>query len=174
MQKKRGYKTVILIALMMALNCANASFPTSSFHISADHSEWKQSNGEMLLVGHVFLDQSNTTLRADRLIVNMDKNHKIDAAHATGKPAIFNYNPQDSARAISAKAQTIIYHPKNQTVELIGQAQASQNHNTISGGHILYDITNGHLISDAGDSGRTTITLEQNEFNFSKKKQTPA
>ena len=170
MNHKVVNKTVTIVSLMMLFfYCTNVlALDTDKLKTAKFISDAFQNNnktGISIFTGHVKMTQGSTQLLANKVIVHSNKNNKISRVIATGKRAEYNTLPKQGDKILVAKANTIDYYPQLGKVILIGDANVTQGNNSFSGPHIVYNVTQQVVISDARKGSRTTIFIKQDGSN---------
>jgi lipopolysaccharide export system protein LptA len=127
--------------------------------IESDRAQFDQINGVAVYHGHVVVDQGFRRLLADKLVIERDNNNQIKVMIATGSPARFRSQEDPNRPEGSGKAKTIKYYPGLDKVDLINDAQLTQNGDTISGPFLTYDFSKEILKSKSSKKQRSTVII---------------
>lgn len=129
-------------------------------HIEADNAEFNRITGVSTYAGNVIVTQGSSQLLADKVVTQGDKNNNVIDLIATGNPAHYQAQPDPARPVMKIHANTIHYHVKEKYLELVENAQAVQNKDTIDGPHLIYHLVEQTLTSPGKLAGRTTIVLQ--------------
>ncbi len=142
--------------------CAQTAIPDSEqpVNIQADNAKFDNEQGIAVYNGNVTIDQGSRHLASDILTIKRDHNNKIKIMIASGNPATFHSQTDPQGPIGSGKAKTIKYYPKQDSVDLIDDAELTQNGDTITGPVLNYNFTTGNLKSKGSPKARTTVTLQ--------------
>ena len=94
--------------------------------ITADSGTFNQKTGIGTLEGHVKVDQGNTHLRANKVLIYQNKKHGINKLIAIGNPAKYSAIPKGSNNPVFAQSKTIEYNPTTQQVTMKGKIVIQQ------------------------------------------------
>ncbi len=160
----------VIISFIMLLFYSINSFSLNTDKLKAatfisDSFQNDNNTGVSIFIGHVKMTQGTTHLLADKVTVYSNKENKIRRAVATGKRAEYYTLPKKGDKWLVAKANTINYYPLQGRVILTGNANVTQGNNSFSGAHIVYNITQQIVISEAEKGSRTTIIIKPNGSN---------
>ena len=133
--------------------------------IESNQAEFDDGKGTAIYIGNVVVDQGSRHLTADKLTIYRGKDNKISKMIAVGHPARFHSQPNPEKPAGRGKANTIKYYPNEDKVDLIDNAELTQEGNTVNGPFLVYFFETGVLKSKGTAQRRTTVILE------SKKKE---
>ena len=109
--------------------------------------------------------QGENTLHSETLIIKKNISDEIDLLIATGNPA--NFNTIENQEATNAKANTIKYYPKKDTIELISNAIISNRDDLIKGDKLNYNLKTKNLNSKESKQ-RTTVIISPKTSNLKK------
>lgn len=109
------------------------------YSFSSDSLTYDNKAHTLTYTGHVKIDQETTHISGDKLIIYLTAHNKMTLAVDTGHPATYTSASKTIANKLKATASTITYNPNKQLIYLDGHAFVTQNHNTISASHIIYD-----------------------------------
>ena len=147
--------------LCLAPNCAIAVDDAEQpVHIKSDKVNFDHNSGIALYSGNVKVNQGSRRLQSDNLTIKRDKNNKINVIIATGKPATFK-SQEDPKKPVSfGKANTIKYYPQAEKVDLLDEAELTQNGDTIQGPILNYNFITGNLKTKSSKHSRATFILQ--------------
>jgi len=129
-------------------------------NIKSDKVNFDHSSGVALYTGHVTVDQGSRHLLSDNLTIKRDKNNRIKEIIAIGKPATFK-SQTDPKKSISyGKANIIKYYPQQEKVDLLDDAELTQNGDTVQGPILNYDFVTGRLKTISSLDQRATFILQ--------------
>ena len=132
------------------------------FYLSSDEADISQSKNKGLFKGHVKIDQGSSHLRSAEAETHGDENNKLVKAIAKGnqqKKAHFWTILTQNQPELHAWADIIYYFPKQNRIELVGNAEVSQGDNTFKAPKIIYDTEKQHILTERQENKRTTITF---------------
>lgn len=128
-------------------------------HIEAEHAEVDQNAGTVVYTGAVQAQQGTMRVSADRLTVEVE-DQKVVRITAEGKPAKYQQIVDEERGLVKADARTIVYHTRQEQVDLKGEAFLEQGGNEISGELIHYDIVAGRVQAESGDDDRVRVIVQ--------------
>lgn len=104
--------------------------------------------------------QPQGTLRSDQAVVQF-RDDGIAGGTATGKPAIFEFQPTDARATVRGRADRIVYDAQSDSVQLSGDARVSDGPNVeVSGPLLVYNIRDEQLQgASPGERRRLHITV---------------
>lgn len=160
-------KITQIVCLSLGVLSASSSFALPSdrdqmLYITADSAEMNYKTGISTYQGNVKLDQGTTKLRSENMtIISKELQfNELERIIAKGKTAYYETKPEPEDPLLVGTANTIIYKPKDGSLELHDHAVAKQENNVIKGERIDYDINNRHVRSSGGKQQRTTIFID--------------
>lgn len=131
----------------------------------ADHVFFNYDNGTTIYSGHVNMTQGTTHLTADKVTVFKDKYGHIDQVIAEGSPAHYATLPDQQKKPLDAAGDTIKYYPQQKLAVIIGNGLVMQGMNSLQGSHIIYNMANETVVSDAGAGDKkSVIVLQPNDL----------
>lgn len=150
----------LLWLLSFSAIAARAEDSEQPVNIKADQANFEHDDGVAVYTGHVSVDQGSRHLLSDTLTIKRDKNNKIKVIIAVGRPASFK-SQANSNKAIShGRANIIKYYPQQDKVDLLDNAELTQNGDTVQGPILNYDFVTGNLQSLSSIDQRTTFILQ--------------
>lgn len=160
-------KNTHIICLLLGILSMSSSFALPSdrdqmLYITADSAEMNYKTGISTYQGNVKLDQGTTKLRSENMtIVSKELQfNELERIIAQGKTAYYETKPEPEDPLLVGRAKTIIYKPKDGSLELHDHAVAQQKNNVIKGARIDYDINKRHVRSSGSKQQRTTIFID--------------
>jgi lipopolysaccharide transport protein LptA len=116
---------------------------TEPYYFVADSVTYLSKAHTITYIGHVKVDQGQTHITGNRLVLDLTASNKVTRMVDTGHPATYITQLKNRPGLVHAKADKITYDQIHQMVYLDGHAYVDQNHNTIRAAHIRYDKKNG-------------------------------
>lgn len=149
-----------LFVLMAATGAGTAhALPEDAdqpIHIRADSAEVDQQAEQVVYRGSVQVNQGTLLVTADEMTIEYEA-QKVVRIIATGTPAHYRQQLETDDDLVKADASTIVYHTKDERIDLRGNASLEQQGNTLTGDLIQYDIVAGKV--DASASGSDPIKM---------------
>jgi len=125
-------------------------------HIRADSAELDQKGDRAIYRGSVQVDQGTLRVTADTMTIERE-NEKVVRIIAVGTPAHYQQQVEADQEQVKANASTIIYHTRDERIDLKGNANLEQEGSTVAGDLIVYDIVAGKV--DATSVGDTPVRM---------------
>lgn len=149
----------LLPIILISFCCIAQAITTNKapIQIVSDKANFDNKKGVATYYGKVIITQGENILHADKLIVQSNHSKQISTMTATGNPANFHSVKDDSKP--NGNAKTIIYYPQSDIVELIGNANLTQNQDTIHGPKLVYNLSTEELQSDSSKTQRSTVII---------------
>lgn len=143
-------------ALVLAVGAQAAALPDDrSQPIKVQAKKLEANRGENLSVysGNVVITQGSLQIRADRVEVHGNEDGEINRVIATGKPAHFQQQVQQSQTPVKARARRIEFTVASDELHLTGSAHVDRDGNTLTAEKIDYDLTSEQMQAQgqAGD-----------------------
>ncbi|KUJ83256.1 lipopolysaccharide transport periplasmic protein LptA [Microbulbifer flavimaris] len=126
--------------------------------VDADHFDGNRSKNLFVYSGNVQISQGTLQIRADRVEVHGTAQGEIQKVVATGKPAHFQQQVQQSQAPVKAKASRIEFRVNADELQLSGNAHVDRDGNTLSAEKIDYDL-NSEQIEAQGQSGNGRVEM---------------
>lgn len=145
----RGNSTTLIIGCLALLTIPSFSLAktakqdTTPYYFVADSVTYLSKAHTITYTGHVKVDQGDTHITGDKLVLDLTAGNKVVRMIDTGHPATYTTQLKNRPGIVHAKADKITYNQTQQMVYLDGHATVDQNHNTIRAEHIRYDKKNG-------------------------------
>lgn len=127
--------------------------------IESDRAELDQNSGTVVYTGSVHVVQGTIEVTADELTMLVE-DEKIVRITARGSPAHYQQELEADKGLVKADALTIVYHTRDERVDLEGDAYLEQGGNEIAGELIHYDIVAGRVSAKAGDEERVKVIVQ--------------
>lgn len=154
---------------VIALPISAAALPVMAqsqapVEVEADRLDLDQRAGTAVYSGNVDIRQGNMQLRGDRVEIQRNDAGELSRAVATGGRAYIRNQLEDQASPMEGWAKRIIYHVAERRVELIDQAELTQQADRFEGGRLEYFIDQGVVQARSDVSGsepqRIRMTLQ--------------
>jgi lipopolysaccharide export system protein LptA len=95
--------------------------------VAADSASFNEKTGIATYRGAVVIRQGTLEVRADELVITVDKAGNVTTTAAQGKPARYQQQTDPKKGLVTAEASRIDYDLKNETITLSGQARLKQD-----------------------------------------------
>lgn len=128
-------------------------------HIRADHAEIDQQAQRVIYRGAVQVDQGTLQVTAAEMIVEY-QDQQVTRITAHGTPAKYRQQIDEESGEVNADARTIIYHTRDERLDLEGEALLIQDGNEITGERIRYDIVAGRVDAESGPEAPVRMILQ--------------
>ncbi|MFU8895907.1 MAG: LptA/OstA family protein [Gammaproteobacteria bacterium] len=130
--------------------------------ISADQAESRDldfSRGSWLFLGNVRISSPMGQIESARASVSFT-DHRLHKATAEGSPATFSRTlPEPENRTVTGTANRIVYDLVEGELELAGKAMLRDGLREVSGGRLVYRITEDRLIASTDDEGIDRVRI---------------
>lgn len=166
----QNLKAALLLMLLLptSWNLWAASFdPNTPVQIQSDTASIDQIKRLAIYSGNVVMTQGIQVLHADKITAQQDGGNVIIA---TGKPATFKGQRNNSPQPVYATAQTIYYYPDKQLLVLEGNALLQQAEDKFAAPILSYQIDTQMITANKQSNERPTITIYPKAKNDPKKK----
>jgi lipopolysaccharide export system protein LptA len=158
---RRGYARGALLALL-AFPLGVQALPEDSdqpIHIRADTAEIDNQAERVIYRGSVQVDQGTLRVTAETMTIDYE-DQKVVRITAVGNPAHYKQQIELDEPEVHADALTIIYHTRDERIELKEQARLEQEGSTLAGDLIIYDIVEGKVDATAEADAPVRMTLQ--------------
>ncbi|WP_237057782.1 lipopolysaccharide transport periplasmic protein LptA [Microbulbifer sediminum] len=108
--------------------------------------------------GNVVITQGSLQIRADRVEVHGNPEGEIRRVIATGSPAHFQQQMQQTQNLIKARARRIEFKVNSDELQLTGDAYVDRDGNTLAAEQIDYDL-NSEKMQAQGQSGDGRVEM---------------
>ncbi len=160
--KKKSHSIVYSFLLLPSFTLANTqATPAIPYYFVADSVVYLSKAHKIIYTGHVKIDQGQTHITGDQLILNLTTDNKITQMVDTGRPATYTTVLAGHPGVLYARANRITYQQQQQIVYLDGNAFVDQNHNTIRAEHIRYDKQDGIVHTHGSPQNSSTYIVVQ-------------
>lgn len=130
--------------------------------VSADQAESRDldfSQGSWLFQGNVRIRSPMGEIESASATVSF-ANHRLNKATAEGAPARFSRTiPAPESRVVTAEANHMVFDLSRDELELAGQAVLRDGVREVSGGRLLYRISEDRLIASADAEGTERVRI---------------
>jgi lipopolysaccharide export system protein LptA len=147
---------------LLVISTAALGLPEDSdqpIHIRADTAEIDNQEERVIYRGSVQVDQGTLRVTADTMTVEYE-DQKVVRITAEGNPAHYKQQIEADEEEVHADALTIIYHTRDERIELVERASLEQEGSTLAGDLIIYDIVEGKVDATAKDDAPVRMTLQ--------------
>jgi lipopolysaccharide export system protein LptA len=128
-------------------------------HIRADTAEIDNQAETVIYRGSVQVDQGTLRVTADEMTIEY-ADQKVVRIIAVGKPARYQQQIETDEELVHADALTIIYHTRDERIELQEEANLEQEGSTLAGDLIIYDIVAGKVDATAREDAPVRMVLQ--------------
>ena len=140
-----------LLTIIALPSSALESDKYQPINIEADRAEFDRKAGTAAYFGNVVLQQGSLIIYADKISL-IREGEELKEAVATGKPARFQQQLDDSDKLTRARSQTMRFNTNQQKVTLLKEAFLKQGENSFSGEQIIYDTEKERVSARASTS----------------------
>lgn len=159
----------LTIGLLLALASAGtvSADNRQPIQIEADRLTVEEDSGISTYSGNVAVSQGLLNLRAETVEIHSadDEITRIIATvpESAAQPARFEQLSDGRRERVEGEARRIIYHVREDRLELLGKAMLSQaDETTVSGDAVNYDASAGRVNATSSESDRVRTTIRQN------------
>lgn len=133
-----------LALIMSSLHLPALALPDDNqqpINIQSDRATQKSVDGSEIIeyFGHVVMTQGSLQINGDHIVIH-SKDRKITKIKAQGNPARFQQQSDPQKAPIKARAETIDYQLRDETLTLETDAHINQEGTTVSGNLIEYNV----------------------------------
>lgn len=159
--KKRLLNSFLLLGLTLLpiMTFALATDEQQSIDLQADSVSINHKTGVGVYRGHVQLTRGTTVVKGDLMVVQFDRENKLEKAAITGKPASYQTLTDPEKPMLILIGHTINYYPERGFAEVVGDAKVTQGNNSFAGPKINFDIKNKIVNTPV----QTKITVDPNQ-----------
>jgi len=153
---------LIILLVFSNLSFAHPKDREQPLKITADSSIFNYKTGVDIYKGNVKVNQGTTNVSADKIITKKDSTHKLTSIIAYGYNDLANFStiPGDNKELLNAKSKIIKFYPKESKIVLEKQVTVSQDGNSITGTHIIYNIEQQIVTAPYTKNNRATIIID--------------
>ncbi len=153
------FATLIVWALLPAAACGLPEDADQPIHIRADTAEIDQQAEKVVYRGSVQVDQGTLRVTADTMTIEYE-DQKVVRITAIGTPARYQQQIEVDEGEVKADALTIVYHTRDERIDLKGEANLEQEGSRLAGDLIIYDIVAGKVDATAEADGPVRMILQ--------------
>lgn len=159
---QKMFNKLIILALTLTLITSVFAIEDAEqpIKIQANNAKFDNTTGIATYTGNVIVIQGSRHLAADKLLIQRGTDNSIKSITAIGKPAKFHSQPDPTKPIKYGRANTIKYYPQQNKVNLLKNAELTQDGDTIRGPMISYNFATGDLKTKSSTKERTTFTLQ--------------
>ena len=159
------YKTLVNL-LLMSVTYPLMALPEDSqavIHVQAGWAELSQQTHLGTYKGGIAIDQGSTHIRATSASTQGNASNQLVKAMIKGDPhnqAHYWALPAQDKPIVHAYADTIVYYPLTQDIELIGHARVEQGKHSFTAAVINYNIKTQHVGTNPMAGEQTTFIIQ--------------
>ena len=127
-------------------------------HISSKEAVWERV-GTATYKGDVQVNQGSLEIMADKVTVEFE-DERVVRVTALGEPARYQQKLADDEEPVRADANTIVYHTRDERIDLEGDAHLNQKGNEFRGEVIAYDVRAGRVNASTNEDKRIRMILQ--------------
>lgn len=159
--KKRQLNSFLLLGLTLLpiITFALTTDEKQPTDFQADSVSINRKTGVGVYRGHVQLTRGTTIVKGDLMVVQFDKDNKLEKATITGQPASYQTLTDPKKPLLILIGNTINYYPERGFAAAIGDAKVTQGNNSFAGPKINFDIKNKVVNTPV----QTKITVDPNQ-----------
>lgn len=160
---------VLLTALALGSNSALALNEDADkpIQIRSDELVYEDKASRATYTGDVEVNQGSLKITAEKVTIEFEDD-KVIRLIAAGSPAYYSQQLKADQENMQADARTIIYHTRDEKVDLKGDAHLSQEGNDFRGELIEYDIRAGRVDAASEKPDRIRMTLQPKKRSSDK------
>lgn len=154
-----NYLAAIGLAMTPVATLALPTDRDQPLQVAADNAHFDEKSGIATYKGAVVIRQGTLELRADELVISVDKQGNVTSTVARGKPARYQQQTDPKKGLVMAEASRIDYDLKNETITLTGDARLRQDAASFQGATITYAIARQQVDARGDSSNRVQLVL---------------
>ncbi|CAO1662557.1 Lipopolysaccharide export system protein LptA [Halomonas sp. NYA30] len=155
------YTALFALALPLSALAQNSQAP---IEVEADRLDLDQRAGTAVYTGNVDIRQGGMQLRGERVEIERNEAGELSRATSTGERAYLRHQAEGQEGPTEGWARRIIYHVAERRVELIDQAELTQQEDTFTGGRLEYfidrEVIQARSDVDGSETQRIRMTLQ--------------
>lgn len=136
----RALVAELILLLALPASAALQMDTDQPLEIEADAARLDEVEQVTVYTGDVVVTQGSLRMWGDRLTVRYDDEQRIDTATLTGRPARFVQSAREGQPETRGHASRIDYHAQVGRIELIDDAEITQQGRLFSGPKLAYDL----------------------------------
>lgn len=148
-----------LIALVSSAATALPEDADQPIQIHSDELVFEEKAEKATYRGDVSVNQGSLEITAEVVTIEFEDD-KVVRLTAEGNPAYYSQKLKSNQETMQADARTIVYHTRDEKVDLDGDAHLTQEGNDFRGEHIAYDIRAGRVDASSAEPKRIQMTLQ--------------
>lgn len=149
----------LLLTLTASLAMALPTDRDQPLQVAADSAHFDEKTGIATYRGAVVIRQGTLEVRADDLVITLDKEGNVTNTVARGKPARYQQQTDPKKGLVTAEAARIDYDLKDEVITLTGQARLRQEGASFQGATITYAIARQQVDAKGDASSRVQLVL---------------
>ena len=153
----------VIAALLLTFTTGlAAALPTDRdqpLQVTADSAHFDEKSGIASYRGAVVIRQGTLEVRADELVITLDKQGNVTRTVAHGNPARYQQQTDPKKGLVTAEAARIDYAMANEVITLTGQARLHQDSASFQGATIVYAITSQQVDAKSDANNRVQLVL---------------
>lgn len=149
-----------LFALTLLLPALAEALPADReqpLQVSANSARFNEKTGIATYTGAVVVKQGTLEIRAEEIVIKVDKNGAVTSTEARGAPARYQQQTDPKKGPVSAEASRIDYDAGNEIITLTGNAKLRQDGSSFQGSTITYNSLRQQV--DAKGEGANRVQL---------------
>lgn len=153
----------ILLYVHSLLATALPEDKLSILHIRAGYAKLSQLTHRGTYLKGIALDQGSTHIRAASAITETNTSNQLTKAVIAGNrhhQAHYWALTAPNKPLLHAYADTMIYHPLTQEIELLGHARVQQGKHAFTAAQIRYDLKTQHVLTQSTPGEQTTLIIQ--------------
>jgi lipopolysaccharide export system protein LptA len=158
------YNALFYTALLTMPASALAQTSQAPVEVEADRLDIDQRAGTAVYTGNVDIRQGGMQLRGERVEIERNDAGELSLATATGERAYLRHRTEGQEGVTEGWARRIIYHVAERRIELIDQAELTQQQDTFNGGRLEYfidrEVIQARSDVDGSEPQRIRMTLQ--------------
>ncbi|MFZ5560589.1 MAG: lipopolysaccharide transport periplasmic protein LptA [Pseudomonadota bacterium] len=149
-----------ILCLGLLLPLAAAALPSDReqpLQVSANSARFNEKTGIATYTGAVVVQQGTLEIRAEEVIIRVDRKGAVTSTEARGAPARYQQQTDPKKGPVTAEAARIDYDASNEIVTLSGNARLRQEGSSFQGSTITYNSLRQQV--DAKGEGADRVQL---------------
>lgn len=165
----RRTSAALTLAVSALASCFACSFAAPAYALTDDADKPIQIRSDELVYeeraskatykGDVTVNQGTLTITAEMVTIEFEDD-KVVRLTADGSPAYYSQKLKADQENMQADARTIVYHTRDERVDLKGNAHLTQEGNDFRGELIEYDIRAGRVDAASSKPERIKMILQ--------------
>lgn len=156
---KRLAGAALFCALLSQQTAALTEDADQPIQIFSDELVYEEKASKATYRGDVRVNQGSLKITAETVTIEFE-NDKVVRLTADGSPAYYSQKLKSDQETMQADARTIVYHTRDEKVDLKGNAHLTQQGNDFRGELIEYDIRAGRVDAASTEPKRIQMILQ--------------